>query len=65
MTEDLPGMVDRVAALTGLDLPPAPHANVGDGADAVSPELLARITADNEYDIRLYEHAVRLASSAT
>lgn len=61
VTEDLPGMTRRVAELTGLDLPPVPHANAGAGSDAVSHELLERIRADNEYDLRLYEHAQRLA----
>ena len=59
VTERLGEMVDRVAGLTGLDLPSAPHVNVGDRSAAVSPGLLDQITEDNAYDLQLYALACR------
>ncbi|MDW3219577.1 MAG: sulfotransferase family 2 domain-containing protein [Acidimicrobiales bacterium] len=63
VTSDLPAVVQRVAARTGLELRAVPHANVGDPASAVPPALIEQINADTEYDRRLYEHAVELAGA--
>lgn len=62
VTDDLAGMRDRVAAVTGLDLAPVPHVNASVRHDDVAPDLLERIAADNEFDIRLYRHAGELAA---
>jgi len=62
VTDDLPGLVERLSRLTGLALPPAPHANAAGRSDAVSDELLARIEADNQMDLALYAHARRLSA---
>ncbi|GJM37974.1 MAG: hypothetical protein DHS20C19_13410 [Acidimicrobiales bacterium] len=64
VTSDLPSVVQRIAARTGLELRAVPHANVGDPSIAAPQALIEKITADTEFDRLLYEHAVELAGAS-